>query len=78
MGNGRLVKFWVDVWIGEEPLQNLALYPLTDEMLRKSVRDYLQSERERDWMAFNSFLPSCMLMKLVVAVVQEPKILRIN
>lgn len=43
--NGKKVKFLIDKWASQTPLQNTITRPLLDSELNKKVTDYLDMER---------------------------------
>lgn len=53
--NGRRVKFWTDLWLKNRPLQDYALAPLSDDMLKAYVCDYWEVNRGWKWNEFNSW-----------------------
>lgn len=57
MGNGRIIKFWMDTWLGESPLIEVARQLVDDEDQTKSASDYWSGE---DWecSTLNDWLPS--------------------
>ncbi|KAF8413392.1 hypothetical protein HHK36_001373 [Tetracentron sinense] len=41
LGDGRTVRFWFDVWIGETPLCNVVSIPISDEESERTVAELL-------------------------------------
>lgn len=64
IGNGQIVSFWADVWVGEKPLSCLALLPVSGVLMGRRVCDYWVAGRGWDWLSFNQLLPASTLLRL--------------
>ena len=65
IGNGRLAKFRLDSWLGMGScLLELAMSPVPLEDQCKTVRDYVNNNREWDWNCFAPYLPSAIIFSI--------------
>lgn len=62
--NGRDTSFWQEKWLGDNPLNQLALGSLSTSDLDRTVASYWDRERGWDWGALNSLLPEGILEQL--------------
>ncbi|KAF8390857.1 hypothetical protein HHK36_023156 [Tetracentron sinense] len=58
LGNGRTVKFWTDVWIGNAPLSTVALGLIMAEDMEKFVVEYVNEHGEWNWDVIGALLPT--------------------
>ncbi|CAL1400076.1 unnamed protein product [Linum trigynum] len=67
--NGKGAKFWRDVWLLQVPLTEVALQPVTEEMLNAHVADYVDEEGSWDIDRLEAWLPPEVLQKITANLV---------
>lgn len=66
VGNGQLVRFWKDIWIGESPLEDHITTQIPEEDLNKIVANYTIVSVNWDWNSTWPFLPHQLCLLIVV------------
>ncbi|KAK9291995.1 hypothetical protein L1049_019947 [Liquidambar formosana] len=56
VGNGKNIRFWLDVWVGEEALLNIATLPVPADAMNDTIWDYTEEEGSWVWSKFDQFL----------------------
>ncbi|KAK9275240.1 hypothetical protein L1049_022502 [Liquidambar formosana] len=41
LGNGSKIKFWLDLWVGDDILSDISLLPMPEEELNTLIEDYI-------------------------------------
>ncbi|KAG7585508.1 Ribonuclease H domain [Arabidopsis thaliana x Arabidopsis arenosa] len=69
-GDGRLIRFWSDRWILEEPLLNWATSPLPNEVMNKKLEDYWIVGVGWDVSQLGPYLPENIMKRLYAVVIK--------
>lgn len=64
IGNGRTVRFWIDVWIGNALLSTAAMGPISTEEMGKFVMDYVYEYGHWNWDAIGELLPTNLKLQI--------------
>lgn len=56
VGNGDLIHFWLDTWIGDDPLINQCINPPLNQWLLKPICAYLEDDRSMKLEGLEGFL----------------------
>lgn len=58
-------RFWLDCWVTkQEPLINLALQPISQEIIHTSVREFVTENGCWNWLRFEHLLPNYILLQI--------------
>lgn len=68
VGNGRVIKFWVDVWVEEVPLKSLTRAKSLEDQVGKMAAEFWLSYYGWKWHLFEGCLPMNTLLKLTATV----------
>ncbi|KAL8166813.1 hypothetical protein V2J09_008312 [Rumex salicifolius] len=71
LGDGNTIRFWRDIWILDEPLFESTTFPITDDQLDSTVRDYWHEGGGWRWDLLTPFLPTDILFRLAAVGVLE-------
>lgn len=64
LGDGSNIRFWKDIWLGNEPLIHLAKANLNEDQLDEKVCDFISDDGDWNWPKIGSVLSTRGCMKL--------------
>lgn len=61
MGNGRIVRFWLDYWVGDGILGDASSAPVPDDEMDAKIEDYTDEAGNWLWYKFEHLLPTSII-----------------
>ena len=71
MRNGRQTCFWIDAWLVDRPLCELACLEIPSTDLFRPVASYWVSREGWKWSELNGFLPNDIYFRLTTSILRE-------